>query len=328
MINYLSQPRAAAVHGFFQTNTDQEFLGCYRWCQSTASSLLSSFNDFEVCLRNALHFSLSQFYSQTDSYDWMGISTLNANVDNYADPWSNIGPLSGLLSSSATHSMGPGLRKDIVKAFLSARNKTHDGVIAELSFGFWEKLLQGLSHPSHANNGQGSIMSDVLEHAFSFYSANSSTSPVLGPWDIDFRNRLVNLISKLRKVRNRIGHHDSIRQVAEFDEFGVKGFVPRDPRHTINSLNMLRDRMLMIVSWINPSLKDGIQESDYWHKLSVVLSKDALGVYRYHGGKGDCYTRTIDYGKETKRIKFKELRFKKMNIKKPDEFFFIRKMHF
>nr|AKN35657.1 hypothetical protein [Enterovibrio norvegicus]AKN36417.1 hypothetical protein [Enterovibrio norvegicus]AKN40278.1 hypothetical protein [Vibrio splendidus]AKN40299.1 hypothetical protein [Vibrio splendidus] len=329
MINYLSQPRADAVENFFLTSSDSDLLGCYRWCQSTSSAFLSSFNDFEVCLRNALHFSLSQYYGGNDSFDWMGISGLNANIHSYPNPWNNLGALAGHVSSSASHSMGVGARKDIVKAFLLAKNKTHDGVIAELSFGFWESLLKGLCHNSHANNGHATIMHDCLKRAFPHYEVNSSIVPaVFGPWNVDFRDRLVRLINRIRKVRNRIGHHDSIRQIPEFNEDGVKGFVPREPRHTIVSLNKLRDRVLMICGWIDSGLKTEIKGSDYWHKLSTVLSKDSLGVFRFHGGKGDCYIRTVDYRNQVRKKKYQEARFKKMNIKKPIEFFFIRNMHF
>uniref|UniRef100_UPI00301D413E hypothetical protein n=1 Tax=Staphylococcus aureus TaxID=1280 RepID=UPI00301D413E len=176
--------------------------------------------------------------------------------------------------------------------YLSATNKTPDGVIAELSFGFWEKLLQGLNHQSHASNGTGDVLVKTLEKAFPCYEVAitaSSTPPVYGPWDLALRDRLIRLIKQIRGVRNRIGHHDSIRQIPEFDEHGVKGYVPRKPRHTINSLTLLLQRLVMIASWIEPSLLKKVTATDYWHKLDNLLSKDALGVYRYNVVACDCY---------------------------------------
>ncbi|EHH2560877.1 Abi family protein [Vibrio sp. B513a] len=327
MINYLSKPRADAVQYFFNTTSDKALLGCYRWCQSTASSLLSSLNDFEICLRNSLHFSLSHYYN---TQDWLGVALLNGGIHNYSNVWMNPGPASALLNQ-APHSMGSGLKKDIVRAYLSATNKTPDGVIAELSFGFWEKLLQGLNHQSHASNGNGDVLVKTLEKAFPCYEVAitaSSTPPVYGPWDLALRDRLIRLIKQIRGVRNRIGHHDSIRQIPEFDEHGVKGYVPRKPRHTINSLTLLLQRLVMIASWIEPSLLKKVTATDYWHKLDNLLSKDALGVYRYNGGAGDCYLKSIEYKKVMRKNKYKDSKYKKMNVRKPDEFLFIKKMYF
>ena len=73
MLSHLTQQRLAPVRHFFRTQDDDDLLGCYAWAQAVSSGLLPILGDFEISLRNALHRSLSHYYSnqQTDSFNWM-----------------------------------------------------------------------------------------------------------------------------------------------------------------------------------------------------------------------------------------------------------------
>lgn len=301
MINHLSAPRANAVKAFFKTKDDCDLMGCYRWSQAVGASLLSVLNDFEVCIRNAIHRSLSQHYGSVDSFDWMG-------MNSYQGPHS----MGGNYNSKV------GLRGDIAKAYERASTKTPDGVIAELNFGFWENLINGLTHPSHANGGHHNLMANVLSSAF----------PHMGtPFDNQFKFRLIQLLKRIRLVRNRLGHHDSLRRVKEFDVNGNEGFWPRRPRQTIVSLKKFLERLTMILGWVEPKLVKRIKKTDYWHSLELLLDVNALGIYKFNGGEGNCILKTEAYVKAIRKNKYKKARSKSMKITSPKEFFYIQKMY-
>lgn len=206
MQNHLGQPRLAAVSNFFKTQSDDELLGCYAWCQAVASGLLPILGDFEVAFRNALHQALSQHYGQRPSYDWM---VLNGDT----------------ASAPAHHRLNPRSRSDINAMAGKIQGKkgrryqvTPDDVVAALSFGFWEVLVANLDHSAHPQGLQAAVLADVFPCAPDLATCPYGTEA--------FRLRVTVLLARLRDARNRIGHHDAIWTVPEFDEQGGVGFNP------------------------------------------------------------------------------------------------------
>jgi hypothetical protein len=269
----------AAVEKFFQTSTDPELLGCYAWCQAVASGLLPILGDFEVALRNKLHVSLSQHYGGVDSFNWM---MTNPNPASATNPKASPLP--------AVHKMNPRTQSDIQAIVQKKTNRrtqrvTPDDVVAALAFGFWEQIINSLDNPAHPTGLQAAILSGVFPHAPDL-NVCSYSSPA-------FKQRVVDLLSKIRDVRNRIGHHDSIWAIPEFDTQGKVGFIPRRPRHTVNSLIQLADRIAWFAGWMDPAITQHIKNSDHWWSFHALLNQKALDTYRVTGGGIGTYGKIL-----------------------------------
>ena len=273
---HLTERRLAAVRRFFQCSSKSDLLGCYTWCQALSGALLPLLNDFEVTLRNALHRALSQFYAQTDSAPWML-------------------PLAGPVHAGAPtpktpHSMPPQDRHEIHK-FVDRRSRkgktiSQDDVVASASFGFWEQLVNGLGRSNHPP----ALQQSVLQMAFPYAPVGTQYGSE------DFRNRLVRLLRSVRDVRNRVGHHDAIWGMPEFDAYGHIGFIPRRPRHTVVSAKLFAQRLVWIASWIDPEIAAHIRRSEHWERLHKVLSRCALTAYRRRAGRAGCHEAVLKGG--------------------------------
>lgn len=275
MQKHLTAIRLSTVQTFFQTSSDTDLLGCYAWNQAVASGLLPILGDFEVALRNALHMALSQYYRADD---WMMTAIQTQKKPN--DPKKYV---------QAKHKMPTRSLADIFNVMTKANRKrrvTPDDVIAALTFGFWEQLIKNLGHNSHPPMLQENILKSALPHA-----PDTATVPYGSP---QFKDRVTQLLSCVRDVRNRIGHHDALWTTPEFDEHGKFGFFPRRPRHSINSLRLLAERLCWLMSWIDPAIPAHIRKSDHWNSFHALLSRDALAIYRSKGGYAGSYQAVLD----------------------------------
>lgn len=274
MQNHLGQPRLAAVGSFFKAQSDDELLGCYAWCQAVASGLLPILGDFEVAFRNAVHRALSQHYGHQDSYDWMVLSGNTASAPAY-------------------HRLNPRMRSDVSAMVAKIQGKkgrryhvTPDDVVAALSFGFWEVLVANLDHNAHPQGLQAAILADVFPHAPDLATCPYGTDA--------FRVRVTTLLARLRDTRNRIGHHDAIWTVPEFDLHGAVGFIPRRPRNTVTSLQLLAERICWFVGWISPAIPTYIRQTDHWWSFQALLTQQALATYRRNGGRIGTYKALLE----------------------------------
>lgn len=149
-------------------------LRLYAWNIEISSAFWGSFHMLEISLRNALHARLAELATQED---WW-----NAKL---------------LLPHDATKNLIHSDTKDeIQKAILSATKKqsakelhTEPGhVVAELGFGFWIGMLASRYHQR--------MWEKTLVHAFPHYEG--------------LRRSLHGDLERLRKLRNRIAHHEPI----------------------------------------------------------------------------------------------------------------------
>lgn len=280
MLNHLTPARLATVKQFFQTNNDDDLLGCYVWTQALSSRLLPILGDFEVVLRNTLHRSLSLHYSSgvSDSFDWMMPQPNPARQINPNAP-SHL---------SSRHSLSTQSRENVKTAMANVlKNKPHnyavtpDDIVAALSFGFWEKLIESLNHHAHPAPMQGPILSVALPHAPVSSVADFATSK--------FRTQIISLLKRIRDIRNRIGHHDAVWTTPEFNEDGQVGFIPRKSRHTITHMLNAIQKIAWLTSWIDPAIPQYMTQTDHWWALNTLLSSDALDIYRQHGGRAGSY---------------------------------------
>ncbi|MDR9836660.1 Abi family protein [Herbaspirillum huttiense] len=278
MLKHFTAPRLSTLRQFFLTTSYQDTLGCYAWNQAVAAGLLPLLADVEVSLRNALHGALSRHYSAAESFGWMMPRSNPAHAINPAAP-AVLPPV---------HKLSPKSRADVICAMEKVMGRkpssyivTPDDVVAALPFGFWEVLISGLAHRAQPAGLQAAILAEVFPHAPDI-ARFAYDSP-------EFRKRVVSLLKRIRDVRNRIGHHDALWTLPEFDRFGVLGFIPRRPRHTVNSLRRLVEHLSWFAGWIDPVISLHLRQSDHWWSLQVLLDRHALAIYRRTGGRAGSY---------------------------------------
>lgn len=283
MLKHLALPRLATVQTFFKTRSDQDLLGCYAWNQAVGAALLPILGDFEVALRNALHRALSQHFGGTDSFDWMMERPNPAHAANPMAP----------KFLSARHKLPAKSQDDIKSVVDKIKGKkgqgytvTPDDIVAALPFGFWEVLIGALGQKAHSPGLQAAILAKVFPHAPDTHAVPYGDSA--------FRKRVTDLLKRIRDVRNRIGHHDSLWATPEFNHQGVLGFIPRRPRHSVISLRRLADNVCWFAGWIDPGIPTYIQTSDHWWSLQALLNRQALLTYRQLGGRAGTYRAILD----------------------------------
>ncbi|MFN4267053.1 MAG: hypothetical protein ACK4F8_15045 [Aquabacterium sp.] len=283
MLKHFTDPRLSPLKAFFNTKTDKDLLGCYAWSQAVGAGLLPILGDFEVSLRNALHRALSQHFGGVDSYDWMMPRPNPAHTANAGAP-----PF-----LTAHHKLSQQSKDDVLSVVRKIKGKkgkayvvTPDDVVAALPFGFWEVLIAGLCHRAQPRGLQATIMRQVFPHAPNIHAV---------PYESEaFRLQVTNLLKRIRDVRNRIGHHDSLWATPEFSQQGTVGFIPRRPRHTVNSLRLFADNLCWFVGWIDPDIPAHIRHSDHWWSLQALLNRKALVTYRQLGGQVGTYRAILD----------------------------------
>lgn len=283
MLKHLTAPRLATIQTFFKTASEQDILGCYGWSQAVGAGLLPILGDFEVSLRNALHRALSQHFGNVDSFDWMMPRPNPAHAINPGAP--------ALLP--ARHKLNAKSAQDVASVIAKIKGKRQKGyvvnpddVVAALPFGFWEVLIGGLGHLSQPQGIQGAILAAAFPHA--------PATAAISYGEAAFRQRVMNLLKRIRDVRNRIGHHDALWAMPEFNDHGALGFIPRRPRHTVNSLRQFAAKVCWFASWIDPGIHGYIQNSDHWWSLQALLHREALVTYRQMGGKAGAYRAILD----------------------------------
>ncbi|WP_323935310.1 hypothetical protein [Aeromonas caviae] len=268
MLSHLTQQRLATVRHFFRTKDDDDLLGCYAWAQAVSSGLLPILGDFEITLRNALHRSLSLHYSnqQADSFNWM-IPRPNP-APNPLKPF--ITPL---------HRMAVQSIQNVQSVITKKPAATPDDIVAALPFGFWENLIASLDHVSHSRL-HPNLQYDILSAAF----PHAPLQQGLNFGDPQFKQDLTNLLYRIRDIRNRVGHHDAIWRIPEFNSSGAVGFTPRHPRHTVISIAQAINKIAWLAGWIDPAIPVYMQRTSHWSALKALLTRQALATYRFHGG--------------------------------------------
>ena len=313
MLKHLTAPRLATVQSFFKTKSDMDLLGCYAWNQAVGAGLLPILGDFEVSLRNALHRALSQYYGNVDSFGWMMPRANPAHAINSSAP----------AFLPARHKLNSKSKDDVSSVMGKIKGKkgagyvvTPDDIVAALPFGFWEVLIGALSHKTQPAGLQATILANVFPEA-----PDALTIPY---GHADLRKRVMDLLKRIRDTRNRIGHHDSLWAVPEFNRQGVLGHIPRRPRHTINSLRRFADNVCWFAGWIAPDIPTYIQNSDHWWSLQALLNRQALVTYRQLGGKVGTYRAILAATELPQRSKEKPTkpRFKFLERVMADRYFY------
>lgn len=171
-------------------NDDQKALLHYKYNIELSESFYSVLSIFEVALRNSLNRELTNYFKSPDWY--LQIGSINGL-------WN----LRNSINTSTKH--------------IANRNETitANKVIAELTLGFWVRLL---------NAEYERILWKPLRKAFPYIQKNERQ-----------RNRVSAPINKIRDFRNRIFHHEPISW-------------------RLDKLEDTHNHIIMVMGWINKDL--------------------------------------------------------------------------
>lgn len=187
----------------------------YHWTGEVGGSLLVDFRHFEVILRNHLHETLSQHTAEHHTIvgEWYEDSSwVNHRWWNAA--------AQGVLDDAIERAGGTGAPAD--------------GVVSELSFGFWRYLL--------AERYEQSFWQPALDAAFD----------VPGKTWKERRFKIEQEVLVLNNLRNRLAHHQPIfKPHMRRGSGNVEIEVPLGRQH---------NGMLHVLSWIDQSLPTLVME--------------------------------------------------------------------
>ena len=173
----------------------------YLWAGQLAGALHGQIAFVEIAVRNALDLQLTEWNARKGSTpDW---STAGATVE----------PLYALLRRQLADARSRAAQEASDRHAEHPRSGTvpsHDDVVAQLMFGSWVKLIRPVSR-SESPARQQLLWGAALSAAFPGASSNDSSRQTIGLQ-----------LETLRRLRNRVAHHDNLLQV--------------DVRHRLNGM--------------------------------------------------------------------------------------------
>lgn len=176
----LSKPRLNAYKAAVSHGRLEPALELYAWNLAIGSAFFESIHYLEVALRNTIDGSLTA---------WTAATTAGGPV-LAPTPWYRSAP--SLLSAESQQKVAYAIKCATEKG---SRPEVHGRVVAELSFGFWWSLL--------ADSYSRSLWQPCLRSAF----PNAR------------RGRLHADLDDVRKLRNRIAHHEPIHHRCLGDDY-------------------------------------------------------------------------------------------------------------
>lgn len=278
----LPNVRSASYENFFNVSPSSlEMEGCYAWCRFISSNLFLIIGDFEVILRNQIHkaFSLYQSDGRDENKDWLiDSATVNHIFDEYqAYRKPNLSTIkrsaAGLIQTLPfldikSKSMAIDCVIDFVKK--NKKKPSLDDIIAGMNFGFWVQCLYNLTRET---DDLTNILSKLFTHDTEVF-------------DLNFLKKHLDTIFKVKNIRNRISHQDSILRTPEAN-YPHEEFIPRTPAHLINSLLKLLSSIDILVLFLDSQQHTNLKTTPYWNLLKIILDINILETFKKSGG---CYT--------------------------------------
>lgn len=170
VVNLISEQRLKIYQEYFNSGNEAESLGLYLWNQSVCSEFHSIIQIIEISLRNAIF----EGHKEIDDNEKWFIDYFLALDDQ------NEG------KKQINYALSQASRK---------ANHTTDDVISNLTFGFWASLCADY----HNEDNSASLKLWPKLKDFAFKNAEG----------VD-HTQIFDLIKKVKKIRNRISHHEVI----------------------------------------------------------------------------------------------------------------------
>lgn len=164
----------------------------YLWASQLSGALHSQISFVEIAVRNAMDAQLAVWnQSRGFGLDWTAQS-------GTADP------LYSLLRKQLDDARSRALQEASDRGAHHPRHgtgATHDDVVAQLMFGSWVRLVRPISS-TESPGRQQTLWADAINKAF----PNA-------PSDEPTRNAIGHQLETLRRLRNRVAHHDNLLEV-------------------------------------------------------------------------------------------------------------------
>lgn len=284
MAYLLPSVRSASYENFFGVPaSSSQMEGCYAWCRFISSNLFLIIGDLEVIVRNQIHRSMSLYHSNnaSEGTDWLiDAATINHIFSEYRKYRK---PNLSKIKQSAEYLIktNPFLDKkcnsmvlDCVIYFIKKNNRkpTLDDIVASLNFGFWVQCLYSLTLPVNSIN-----LARVLNLLFPYNT---------GSFDLTFLKQQLDTMYRVKNIRNRISHQDSILRTPE-SNYPHQEFIPKNPNQLINSLSKLLSLIENLVFCLDSIQGTNLKTAPYWNLLGVILDANTLESFKKSGG---CYT--------------------------------------
>jgi hypothetical protein len=198
-----------------------DLLARYAWNMALGGSLYGPLQALEVALRNTLHDALTTFHQTDRWYQHRSVFPAGVAGDKtFADAKAAVNTISRHHNPATAD--GPGR------------------VVAELSFGFWTTLLTGsYGSPASRRTGWRPLWPALVTVAFPNLPNPAGTA----------RDRvlLAQRFDDIRKLRNRVSHHEPV----------WKGLY--DPKAKVRlGVDIQHDQLLETIGWINPALAKAV----------------------------------------------------------------------
>lgn len=218
------------------------------WAQAVSASFHPFIGIAEVVIRNAIHETLSQQCSggQSSSYAWYDRAEQGAL------------PLKGKSSEKIEKLLfvgDPPIRKPVQLA--------PDAVVAELTFGFWPNIMEGLSQ----------------RYAPKTFTCVFSHHPYSRPqhWSREQNKEAVVLrLKRLQDLRNRVCHFEPVWKP---HWLGLTETPQKNWSHAVKALRELQDNMVELLGWCSPQAVAAYKASFGWNWFNRLCTTSAVQAF-------------------------------------------------
>lgn len=180
-------PYLSAASGDLTRATD-----LYLWATQLSGALHGQISFVEIAVRNAMDVQLASWNDAAGlGRDW--------SADNHTAE-----PLYSLLRKALKEARGRASREAAERDSghpRSGASVTHDDVIAQLMFGSWVVVVRPMSR-TESSHRQEQLWREALAQAFPHAAAGDAGRVDIG-----------NQLETLRRLRNRVAHHDNLLRV-------------------------------------------------------------------------------------------------------------------
>ncbi|MCS6261049.1 Abi family protein [Shewanella baltica] len=261
-INTISSDRLNSYRNYFNLTSNEECLGLYLWNDALSASFFKLISIFEVALRNTIHRELSR---QFEANRQQGHAFDNDWYE-YLIAQNHLQGKTLELIRKVTHLRSK--RRQVAKKPIPTPGK----VIAAQSFGFWSSLITNTS--GNITVDWQSVLSNGLKGHFAMHSTY---------WSQDAIDDLLNRLSEVNELRNRIAHHEPIWKFTEIKHHKKNIVIypaASTPEESMQRMRTLNDRICRFLGWISEDRKNDYLESHYKAHFDWLTSLEALNVYK------------------------------------------------
>lgn len=255
----------------FATTDINELHGIYCWNEELAAKMMHLIGMVEVTLRNRIHSALSKFF-------YTNVSTYcNAPIIGTVDScnWYDhvfLKPKSKLERSFTS------LKKDNSGVMLNPAPLPHK-IISQLENGKWAHILK------LKKNKNGTIIPWEIIFPSIFPAAQDSFSDITQ--DKANRNRVVNRLHRVNKLRNRCAHFEPVWKfgnlLSEYNNSLVK-VAPTDARSTLSRTQAEYRCLIELLEWLSPDMASYWQTTRTHKELTFLMNMVGLDNFRNSTG--------------------------------------------